>query len=59
MTVKVIKKAPHKSVVKEKVCKKCGATLQYVPKDVAERTMVEERIHIVSLSVLTVQKKWK
>jgi hypothetical protein len=32
--VKVISTEPHKSVVKEIVCKNCGATLQYVPKDI-------------------------
>ena len=32
--VKVISTDPHRSVVKEIVCKNCGSTLQYVPKDV-------------------------
>jgi DNA-directed RNA polymerase subunit RPC12/RpoP len=32
--VKVISTDPHRSVVKEIVCKNCGATLQYVPKDI-------------------------
>jgi hypothetical protein len=34
MTVKVIKKKPDQSVVKRVVCRNCGATLEYVPKDV-------------------------
>jgi len=37
--VKVISTEPHRSVVKEIVCKNCGATLQYVPKD------IESEIH--------------
>lgn len=32
--VKVIDKEPHKSVVKEKVCRNCGVTLSYVPMEV-------------------------
>lgn len=32
--VKVISTDPHKSVVKEVICKGCGATLQYTPVDV-------------------------
>lgn len=34
--VKVISTVPHKSVVKEVVCKHCGATLEYTPNDVVE-----------------------
>lgn len=34
MTVKVIKTEPAKIVVKEKVCRNCGVTLEYVPNDV-------------------------
>ena len=34
--VEVVTKEPHKSVVKEVVCYKCGATLNYVPLDVQE-----------------------
>jgi uncharacterized protein with PIN domain len=34
--VKVIKKGPDQSVVKRRVCRNCGATLEYVPKDVKE-----------------------
>lgn len=32
--VKVISTVPHESVVKEIVCKKCGATLEYTPIDI-------------------------
>lgn len=34
MTVKIIKTEPDSTVVKEAVCRNCGVTLQYVPKDV-------------------------
>jgi predicted RNA-binding Zn-ribbon protein involved in translation (DUF1610 family) len=37
MSVVVVKKEPHSSVVKEIVCGKCGATLQYTPNDVRRR----------------------
>ena len=32
----VVKTEPHTSVVREVICRNCGATLQYVPKDVQE-----------------------
>ena len=32
--VTVVSTVPHPSVVKEVVCKNCGATLQYVPADI-------------------------
>jgi hypothetical protein len=32
--VKIIKKAPHKDVRKQIVCRECGATLEYVPNEV-------------------------
>lgn len=32
--VTVVSTVPHPSVVKEVICRNCGATLQYVPKDV-------------------------
>lgn len=35
--VKVISTVPHQSVVKEVVCKNCGSTLEYVPKDVQQK----------------------
>lgn len=35
--VTVVNKGPHQSVVKETICRNCGATLQYVPRDVKER----------------------
>lgn len=34
--VTVVSREPHKSVVKECVCRNCGATLQYVPADVTK-----------------------
>lgn len=36
--VTVVSTQPHPSVVKETVCRNCGATLQYVPKDIKSRT---------------------
>ena len=35
--VTVINKGPHQSVVKEAICRNCGSTLQYVPRDIKER----------------------
>ena len=32
--VKVISTEPHESVVKQVICKNCGATLEYVPNEV-------------------------
>lgn len=37
--VTVVSKVPHQSVVKETICRNCGSTLQYVPRDVKERTV--------------------
>jgi hypothetical protein len=34
--VKVISTTPHPSVVKEVVCRNCGVTLEYIPKDIQE-----------------------
>lgn len=34
--VKVLSTTPHPSVVKEVVCRNCGATLEYVPNDIQE-----------------------
>jgi len=31
--VRIIKTEPDKSVVKEVICKNCGVTLEYTPKD--------------------------
>lgn len=36
--VTVVSTTPHPSVVKEVICKKCGATLHYVPNDVKSVT---------------------
>ena len=35
--VTVVSTQPHPSVVKETVCRNCGSTLQYVPRDVKEK----------------------
>ncbi len=37
--VTVVSKVPHQSVVKETICRNCGSTLQYVPRDIKERTV--------------------
>ena len=39
MTIQVVDKGPHKSVVKEVVCQHCGATLSYAPVDIHSRTV--------------------
>jgi len=35
--VRVVKTEPHPSVVKEVICRNCGATLEYVPADIQKR----------------------
>lgn len=35
--VTVVSTQPHPSVVKEIICRNCGSTLQYVPRDVKEK----------------------
>lgn len=35
--MRIISTTPHPSVVKEVICKHCGATLEYVPADIQER----------------------
>lgn len=37
--VTVVSTQPHPSVVKEVICRNCGSTLQYVPRDIKERTV--------------------
>ena len=37
--VRIISAAPHPSVVREVICKHCGATLEYVPADIKEKTI--------------------
>lgn len=37
--IKVIKKEPAPSAIREVVCRNCGATLQYMNADVQERTV--------------------
>lgn len=34
--IKVIKSEPHPSVVKQVLCRNCGATLEYAPADVKQ-----------------------
>lgn len=34
--VTVVSTVPHPSVVKEAICRNCGATLNYVPNDIKE-----------------------
>jgi hypothetical protein len=34
MSIKIISEIPHPKVVKQAVCRGCGATLEYVPNDV-------------------------
>lgn len=37
--VTVVSTEPHHSVVKETVCRNCGATLRYVPNDIQQKTV--------------------
>jgi len=37
--VTVVSTIPHPSVVKEVICRNCGATLQYVPNDIHHETL--------------------
>jgi hypothetical protein len=37
MAIKVISTDPHRSVVKQVVCRNCGATLEYTPADVMQK----------------------
>lgn len=39
--VKIIKQGPDRSVVKEVICRDCGATLEYVPIDIKSRSYME------------------
>lgn len=39
--VTVVSTQPHQSVVKETICKNCGSTLQYIPRDIKERTVTD------------------
>ena len=39
--IKVISNVPHKSVVKECICRNCGSTLEYTPNDVKETTSTD------------------
>lgn len=41
MAITVINAGPHQSVVKEVICKNCGATLQYTPNDVKRETVTD------------------
>lgn len=37
--VRIVKIEPHPTVVKEVVCRHCGATLEYVPNDVKSKVV--------------------
>lgn len=37
--VTVVSTVPHPSVVKEVICRNCGATLNYVPADIQNKTV--------------------
>ena len=39
--VTVVNAQPHASVIKEAICRHCGATLQYVPVDVHEKKVCD------------------
>lgn len=39
--IRIIKKEPSPSVLKEVICRNCGVTLEYVPNDVKKR-MVQD-----------------
>jgi uncharacterized protein with PIN domain len=39
--VRIVKVEPHPTVLKEVICKGCGATLEYVPNEVQNRTWVD------------------
>lgn len=51
--VTVVSTVPHRSVVKEVICRNCGATLNYVPLDIKKDMHTdytgdkEEFLHIV------------
>lgn len=36
--VNVVSTVPHPTVVKEVICRNCGSTLSYVPKDIKSRS---------------------
>lgn len=38
MAITIVDPNPHKSVVKEVICRNCGVTLSYVPADVLHET---------------------
>jgi len=37
MAINVISTTPHQSVVKQVICRNCGATLEYTPNDVQSK----------------------
>ena len=39
MAVRVVNPEPDKSVIKQVICQNCGATLEYVPRDVQSKTV--------------------
>jgi uncharacterized protein with PIN domain len=50
--VTVVSTVPHPSVIKEVVCRRCGATLNYVPADIQKKTVSDylgdrETVHFI------------
>lgn len=43
MAIRIIDTTPHKSVVKEVVCRNCGVTLEYTPADIQSVTVCDYR----------------
>lgn len=39
--VRIVKVEPHPTVLKEAICKGCGATLEYVPNEVQNRSYMD------------------
>jgi uncharacterized protein with PIN domain len=44
--VRVINSTPDASVVKQKVCRNCGVTLEYTPNDVQTKRSVDYTGHV-------------
>lgn len=44
--VRVINSTPDASIVKQKVCRNCGVTLEYTPNDVAIKKTIDYTGHV-------------
>lgn len=44
--VQIISTKPHPSVVKQKICRNCGATLEYTPNDIQKRKSTDYTGHV-------------